>query len=228
MSEFLKRPIIIGIFLVAVLISIIWSYVDKRQQDKLIAEQQKASQEAEKPKIVNLTNVDATDFDGVVKSELELANSKATAANPKYQLAALEIEMPGALLPNTGNDRYVYTADNDKLNNWTITISQSTSNYLRAAIPKDDYLGALKPINAGLWKYNYVTALQIAEKNGGKDWREKNTLTGLKLTLRHKPPKEWLTWTVVYSADKVEFSKDIDANSGQIIEEAQQTSSQSE
>jgi type II secretory pathway pseudopilin PulG len=226
MSEFLKRPIVIGIFLAAVLISIIWSYVDKKRQDNQTAKQQ-ADQQIKTSEIVNLTNVDATDFDAVVKNELDLANTKAKEANLKYQLAALEIEMPGTLLPNTGNDRYVYTADNDKSNNWTITISQSTSNYLRAIIPKDDYLGSLQPINQGLWKFNYVTALQIAEKNGGKDWREKNSPTSLKLTLRHKPPKNWLTWTVEYSTDKETFSKDIDANSGQIIEEAQQTSSQS-
>ncbi|MEK7096612.1 MAG: hypothetical protein AAB881_01535 [Patescibacteria group bacterium] len=224
MNEFLKRPIVIGIFLVAILASIIWSYVDKRQQDKA-KQAQDAAQQTEATQIVNLTNIDATDYDSKIKDELTLAAGKAGLVNSKYQLVAMEVTLPGSLLPNSGNDRFVYATDSDKANNWTITISEISSNYIRALIPKDDYLGTLIPINITLWKFNYVTALQIAEKNGGKDWREANSPSSVTLLLRHKAPKNWLTWTVEYKNDTAAFSKDIDANSGQIIEETSVTKS---
>lgn len=224
MGELFKKPAFIIIFAIALTGSLIWSYVDKRQQAKQEAANQVATTTTQ---IVNLTNVDATDFDSVVKDELTLANGKAIEINAGEKLAAVEIELPGDLLPSTGSSRYIYTSDSDKSNNWMITIAQASKNYIRALIPKDDYLGDLQALNTNLWKFNYVTALQIAEKNGGLEWRENNQLSSVKLTLRHTPPKNWLVWTVEYSGKDTKFTKVIDANSGQIIDENSSTSSQS-
>lgn len=216
MAELFKRPVVIVIFLLALTSAIIWSYIDNRRQSK----NSNLQSTTEATTIVNLTNVDATDFDSAVKAELELAESKAVEVNSQNKLAASQYELPADLLPNSGLSRYIFSAENDKNNNWSITISQDSSNYIRALIPKADYLGEMPAVNSKLMKFNYVTALQIAEKNGGLEWREKNELAGVKLTLRHTSPKNWLTWTIEYQG-KEQFAtlkKNIDANSGQIIE----------
>lgn len=216
MGEIFKKPVFIIIFAVALVGALIWSYVDNRRNQKAA----ETAATTEQPQIVNLTNVDPTDFDSAVKDEYALANTKAAEANTQNKLAAIDIELAKDLLPNSGNTRYVFSADNDKNNNWVITISQSSRNYIRALIPKADYMGEVQQMNTSLWKFNYVTALQIAEKNGGLDWREKNELQGVKISLQHLAPKNWLTWTVVYEGkDSINLTKKIDANSGQIIEE---------
>lgn len=215
MGDIFKRPAFIIIFAVALCGALVWSYIDKRQQQQAATQNQTTT---ETPIIVNLTNVDSTDFDSIIKDDLDLANSKAIAANAQNKLAAIEYELPGDLRPNAGTSRYIYTADNDTGNNWMVTISQSSKNYVRALVPKTDYLGVMQVLNTGLWKFNYVTALQIAEKNGGQDFRDNNTIQNTKLTLMHMPPKNWLEWTVVYQGNNTSLIKIIDANSGQIID----------
>jgi hypothetical protein len=215
--DIFKRPVVIGIFGLALMIAVIWSYFNQRSNTTASESQEQTTQQ-EETKITNLTNVDPTDFDSVVSNELDLASSRARAVNSGYQLSAVIVELPGDLMPSRGASRYVFSTDKDKQNNWTITISQDSGNFLRSIIPKEDYLGDLVPINAKYWKFNYVTALQIAEKNGGLDWREKNNLSSLKLTLSHTAPNNWLTWTVDYSGVGISLTKVIDANSGKIIE----------
>lgn len=210
-----KRPVIIVIILVAIIMATFWSYWQNRKQK---SQQSQTQTQTETPKIVNLTNVDSADFDSVIKDEYALANSKAQEVSTGYKLAAVEVELPGLLQPNSGNSRYIFSQESDTKNNWIITISQNTGNYIRAAIPKEDYLGNVAVMNTKLWKFNYVTALQIAEKNGGLEWREKNTIKNARLILRHTQPNNWLTWTVEYASEGSSFSKVIDANSGQIIE----------
>jgi hypothetical protein len=82
-------------------------------------------------------------------------------------------------------------------------------------------MGTLEVMNQSLWKFNYVTALQIAEKNGGLDWRSNNKPDTVKITLKHTLPNNWLTWTIDYRSGTNDFIKVIDANSGQVIEENQ-------
>jgi len=216
--DIFKRPIFFALFAVAVVITLIWSSVSKRHEQKAAEDSTPAV--AQTAQITNLTNIDPTDFDTILKDELDLANAKALEANSQYRLAAVEVELPSDLKPSTGTDRYVYISSSDHSNNWLITISQQNSNFVRALIPKGDYLGELQEINQKFWKFNYLTALQIAEKNGGLTWRESNKLQSVKLTLHHTPPKNWLVWDVEYKGDgNSTFKKVIDANSGQVVEE---------
>ncbi len=216
--DFFKRPVFLGIFLVALVISITWSYLDKRRQEKAGEARQKSAQSVGQPEITTLANVDPTDFDAAIKEEYALANTKALQANSTNKLAALDIKISADLKPGNSTTSYIYASNDDK-NNWAITFSQSSGNYLRALIPKEDYLGMLQVLNTGLWKFNYVTAFQIAEKTGGADWRAGNNLTGLTLTLSHLPPKNWLMWTVQYQSKDQTLVKNIDANSGRVIED---------
>lgn len=212
--DIFKRPVIIIILVVAVLTAVIWSYISNSIQAKKAAEQ--AQQNTTQTVITDLSTVDAADFDEVVKKEFATARAKALEADAKNKLAAIQIEMPSLAL-NSGNDRYIFTSENDTVNNWSITFSQLTQNFIRARIPKEDYLGVLPAIDTVLWKFNYVTALQIAEKSGGKDWRETNGLNSVKLTLRHAGANNWLLWSVEYTAANQTFSKIIDANSGKVV-----------
>jgi uncharacterized protein YpmB len=213
--DIFKKPVVIIIIVVAIVIALVWSYLDKRSQEKK-AEETAATQET--VQITNLTNIDATEFDQFVKDEYATASSKALDANAKYQLSAIVIELPASLEVNSGTDRYVFTSDKDTVNNWVITFSQENQSYLRALIPKSDYIGNAPVMDTALWKFNFVTALQIAEQNGGMGFREANNLESVTLTLHHMEPNNWLIWDVEYKARGKSFKIDIDANSGKVIE----------
>jgi hypothetical protein len=132
-------------------------------------------------------------------------------------LAAIQISAPSLTL-NSGETRYIFVNSEDSVYNWTISYSQSTGNYLRAIIPKDDYMGNLAIMDTTLWKFNFATAFQIADKNGGLDWRNKNTLSNIELTLKHNSDKSRLVWIVKYSGGNNEYIRYIDSSSGSIVE----------
>ncbi|MFA7243860.1 MAG: hypothetical protein WC080_01030 [Patescibacteria group bacterium] len=225
MLDIFKRPITVIIIVGAIVIALIWSYVDKRiQSNKEAAEAKKITDAAQI--ITNLTNIDPKDYDELVKAEYQKAVTNATAADPNNAFSALVVELPGDLALNSGNDRFVFTSPDNAANNWTITFSELTGNFIRAIIPKSDYLGELKPVNTNLWKFQYVTAIQIAEQNGGKTFRENNSLTGVTLTLKHGDPNNWLAWTVEYNSKDNKFVKQVDANSGKTIDSISTTGDQ--
>jgi hypothetical protein len=226
MMDIFKKPAAIIIIAAAILIAVVWSYVDKRIQLNKEAATKKQAETAAQV-ITNLTNIDPRDYDSLVKDEYSSATTQALEADSKNVFSALVVELPGSLALNSGNDRFIFSSPSSPANNWTITFSELTGNSIRAIIPKDDYLGTLNPVNTNLWKFHYVTALQIAESNGGKEFRENNTLTGASLTLKHGDPNNWLSWTVEYDSATNKFVKQIDANSGKLIENLTTTGDQS-
>lgn len=215
MGDFFKRPIFIIIVIVAIVGALVWSYVAKTIQSN---KQKQAQTETTPVTITDLTNVDPTLYDEPVKSEFATARAKAEEVDPKYQLASISVEIPASLGLKSANSRYIFVKDKDTVNNWTITFAADTGNFIRALIPKDDYIGNPPAIDTKLWKFNYVTALQITEKDGGKTWRENNELRGITLTLKHGDPNNWLSWSVNYQGSSGGFVRKIDANSGKIIE----------
>lgn len=209
-----RSPIFIGILIIAILITVGWSYFSKKKAAAPTTQTQTTE-----TKVSNLTNMDPTDFDETVKKEYALANSKAIEANTGAKIAAIEVEIGKDLLPASINVRYIFTSASDANNNWMITFSEVSGNYIRALVPKADYLGVVSEMNTKLWKYNYVTALQLAEKNGGLTWRESNELTDLKLTLRHAGANNWLEWIVEYHGASGNLTVKLDANSGKVVTE---------
>ncbi len=167
--------------------------------------------------IANLTNLDPTSYDSIVKNEFSLANEEAVAADNDNKLSAIDIQIGPDLSPSSVVSRYAFSSDKDTNNNWTMTFTEINTNFSRALIPKADYLGNISEINTGLWKFNFVTALQIAEKNGGLKWRESNKLDGVRLTLRYSDPNNWLLWSVQYKGDNSSLLVKIDANSGRVV-----------
>jgi len=88
---------------------------------------------------------------------------------------------------------------------------------------KQDYMPEIQnQVKIQYWKTNYVEALQQAEKNGGKVFRDKNPNANISLTLSITQPKNWLWWTVEYQAS---FSGEtlkikVDTNTGKIYSES--------
>jgi len=209
--DFFKKPVFYLIILVAITIAATWTYFsDKKKNSSLTS-----TQETQEDVISNLTNLDPADFDNTVKQEYSLAVEKAKAVKSDYKLSMIEVEIENSLTPESVNTRYIFSASKDTKNNWMITISALSGNFIRALVPQEDYAGKLSNIDTAQWKFNYVTALQLAEKKGGLDWRETNTLTGMQLTLKNENNK--LIWLVQYnSADSSKTFK-FDASSGEEI-----------
>lgn len=214
MLDIFKRPITIIIVIVAVIIAMVWSYISKVIQQKQVT----ATDTGSVSTAIDLTTADAADFNEILRNELASATAKAIESDPQNKLAVIEIELP-SLLINSGETRYIFTSENNKTENWLITFNQQSNSFLRAKVPKDDYMGDLPAMNTALWKFNYVTAIQITEDDGGLAWRNTNGLSGVTLRLIHNGQNNWLVWEVEYKSGEAIFSKMIDANSGKVITE---------
>jgi len=164
--------------------------------------------------IVNLTNVDPADFVNEIKTELALADSQAKTYNSGEVLAGIEITLPADLKPRTGQTTYVYSAPNDSIFNYTITIAQNSINFLRSIVYKEDYFGSLTAINQNSWKLNYVEAIKVAEENGGREWRSSHSLTKVRLVLKNAEPKGWLYWFIYYQSGEKMLQIQVDAFTG--------------
>jgi len=207
-----KQPVFYIIIVVAIAIAAGWTYFSNK--NKAPAE----TPVAEEQKVSNLTNLDPKDFDSVVKEEYALAKAKAVEANAGNELSSIEVTVSADLNAEKTNTRYIFSSPTDTINNWMITISTLNQSYIRALIPKDDYAGELTKIDTGNWKYNYVTALQLAEQNSGLSWREQNTLTNLKLTLKNSSTGS-LIWIAEYNSSDSNNTVKLDAKTGKVVEE---------
>lgn len=215
--DIFKKPAVMLIVVAAIIIAVLWSYFAKVSQEKEEQKQAEQAQEEAQSAIVNLTTIAASEFDEVVKTQYAQAKSKAEEVNQDYKLSGIQVILSSLEL-NSGDTRYIFSSQNDTLNNWTITFSNSSGNFIRAAIPKNDFLGDLAGMDTSQWKFNYVTAIQIAENNGGKEWRQSNGLSSAEIFLRQEPISNILLWTVKYNSGTESFSINIEASSGKTVE----------
>jgi hypothetical protein len=203
----------------ALIVAGIWAYISNRNTQQQAA--QKAAEEkkvAETAAVIsNLTNIDPKTLDEGAKNQVGIADGKAAEADKKLQLIAVEMIIPGALAISTGDVNYVYSSSSDKINNWVISISNSSGKFVRSRTPKEDYMGDLKVIDRAFWQINYVSALQIAEKNGGLDYRNGTDVSQVVLTLKNAEPKGWLYWFVDYYGPGNMKEVQIDAGNGSIV-----------
>ncbi len=218
MFDFLKKPVFLIILAVALIIGGIWAYASNRNKEKAAQQvAEEAQKTAEEVKISNLTNIDAATLDADIKNQLSTADSKAAETDKKNVLIAVEVRLPQSLASSSGDTSYIYSSMSDKTNNWIVTLSNTSNNFLRAKVPKEDYIGDLKPVNRSYWKINYIAALQVAEKNGGLDFRNANEISEIKLLLKNSDPKNWLYWFVSYSGKNNIKQFQIDASTGSLI-----------
>ena len=223
--KFVKRILLPMILLLLASIAFL-TFVIARNE-KIKTSSASTTQENKPLKLSNLTNINPNDYDSIIKNEYELANLRGKESNSGNELSAIDIEIAPDLMPSSVISRYVFSAPNDAANNWTMTFSEINTNFVRATIPKEDYIGNLTAINTNLWKFNFVTALQISEKNGGLKWRETNKLESVRITLRHVEPKNWLLWLVEYKSNGSSLLIKIDANSGRVVDDSDSLSSTS-
>lgn len=175
----------------------------------------------------NLLTIEADTVDSAQKEKLAFSKKKATEWQSNSKLVAVQTEIPSSLKEDAVSTRYIYTSPAVNYYYWTIAISADNVSYIRALIPKEDYLSSdLDIIVDDFWKINYVEALQIADSNGGSDWREDNNLGQITLVLSRGQPNNHHYWNVEYVAvdqdgQRVEsnnFKLKISSYDGQIVE----------
>lgn len=183
-----------------------------------------SASESQAPQEDNLTNLDPTSVQEQITANYNTAKQKASSWKSDAVLYSASAKITSSLDFEDVIEVYTFGTGSEPSYWWTISISVRSKNYVRAIIPKEDYLGAnLVPARTQYWKVNYVQAFQAAETNGGKEWREKQKDSKYQITatLAHGEPKGYLYWLVEYQlldgSDKKTIQ--IDANSGEVINE---------
>ncbi|MBI4032792.1 hypothetical protein HY374_03750 [Candidatus Berkelbacteria bacterium] len=170
----------------------------------------------------DLTTIAPASVETTLTTHLALATNAAKVWKANAELVYVSVEIPASLAQDSGNEVYVFGSPDDATNWWTYSLSQSTDKFVRAIIPKEDYLGAdITPINTQYWKMNYVEAFQLAEANGGAAFRTTNPGSAATLYLSQRAPRGWLWWTAEYVAPSGEqFTLLINPNLGEVVDES--------
>ncbi len=151
------------------------------------------------PVVVGLKSATPTTFDQPIADQITAAQTKAKLWQDDAVLSYVSVELPADLGVNNATNTYVYGSQKDSADWWTYSLAEKASKSVRAIIPKEDYLGsAIVPINTQYWKMNYVEAFQLADANGGSDFRTQHTDARVTLYLSHRDPNQWLWWTIQY------------------------------
>jgi len=164
---------------------------------------------------------DPASFDEQFNLFKNQANELAIAYRKDAKLVYVRVKIPAGFNSSLFQYTFVYDSNSDQQNHWVITFEKNADNFIRAVIPKQDFLGSdLKQILPLYWKTNFVTALQKAEPVIGEAFRrEHGNDYKIELDLGRKGD-ESLTWTCEYSTlDGVTTqSVKISAESGEIIQ----------
>ncbi len=175
----------------------------------------------------NLLTIDGDTVEPNQREKLDFANKKSQQWQSNAKLVAVQVEIPSSLREDSVSTRYIYSSPSVNYYYWTIAISADNTSYIRALIPKEDYLSSnLDIILNDFWKINYAEALQIADENGGSDWREANALGQVSLVLSRGQPNNYHYWNVEYVAvdqdgqrvDSQSYKVKISSYSGEIVE----------
>lgn len=173
------------------------------------------------PATDDLSTAAPADAQAGLDQNLTKAKAAAIAWQADATLHYASVDLPASLAPQSGNEVYVFGSAQDGTNWWTYSLSQSTGKFVRALIPKEDYLGTnLIPVNEKYWKMNYIEALQLADQNGGATFRSTNQGTRVTTFLSHREPKGWLWWTVEYKAPSGQLlTLLVNPNLGEVVDE---------
>ncbi len=148
---------------------------------------------------VNYLGIDPASLDSVIKANYQLAEAKVKDWKKDAVLYHFSVKIPSDLTPGKATEVYTFGSPTDAYNWWTMNISGKTGKSVRAIIPKEDYLGTtLNPVPLRFWKSNYIEALQLAEINGGSDFRATHAEAEISVSLAVGQPRNYLWWTVEY------------------------------
>lgn len=169
-----------------------------------------------------LLAAETSSIDSIFKANLEQAKTKAKDWKTDALLSAVNIKLPKSLETNKAIETFIFGSASDTANWWTFAISENSGKFVRAIVPKEDYLSEVtKPIDTNYWKINYLEALQIAEANGGKTFREANQDVQITLTFGQTQPKGWLWWLAEYKTETGESLKvRINASDKSVVDES--------
>jgi len=180
----------------------------------------KADQTASAAKAPELTFLDQ---DNQIISQrtdrnLAAAKIKAKAWKGNAFLVAYTLEAPIDRPSVTPSETFVFGSTDEPDNWWTISFS-ANDEFIRALIPKNDYLGqALQPIQESAWQKNYLEALNTAENVGGRQFRAENPEAQISILLTQSAPKDWLWWQIEYKA-KANLKIRVSALDGRVFDE---------
>lgn len=209
--------LIIAAFLVGLDLSCGGEEEPKQEEEQ--PEQQEEPKEEEQKN--DLTDVDPSGLKSGINSNYELSKEKVKSWKENAKLYSASAKIAPTLDPKDVVEIYTYGSPDWSNWWWTISISARSGNYIRAIIPREDYLGTnLQPVAIKYWDLSYVEAFQIAERNGGKDWREKQTeLIQTTATLAHSDPSNYLHWVVEYQtiSGSEKKSVKINAYTGEVV-----------
>ena len=219
MPSFFRKPIFYVFLLLALVFAGVWIYYSNKNKTAKTEESTSTSETKSTESISNLTNVTASEYTTLITDQLSVADGKSVEVDKKNQLIGVEVRLPQSLGKSSGDTTYIYASPSDTTNNWLITLSNSTNNFIRSKTPKADYFSDGTAVNRTYWKLSYIEALQVAEKNGGMSFRAANTLSGMKLTLKNGSPNNYLYWYVEYDSDDNVQIIQIDADKGTVVEQ---------
>lgn len=152
-------------------------------------------------------------------TNLTIAKSKAAEWKSDAYFAAYNVKVPADLTSTDPAETFVFGSPSDTANWWTISIDKD-GKYIRALIPKEDYLGQdPQPIVESAWQKNYLDALKTAESNGGLTFRGKNPEAQISLILEQTAPNNYLWWVVTYQGATTSLKVRISARDGGVYDE---------
>ncbi len=220
---------IIAVLVVIVLIAIIivWG-LSKKTQTQTNQSTSTNNQENSTSQTNNLSNIKPTDYSETLIANLAKAQELAGQWQKNAQLVFLKVQISSDLNLKKITETYVFSSSKAPINYWTIGFDLE-KNYIRAQIPKTDFLQNDNPkkIKTEFWKTDWISAFQKAEVSGGKTFRDKykNDLT-IVADLTYSKPNDYLYWIVSYNSLSSEDSLQIkvDANSGEVNQEENSSS----
>ncbi len=167
-----------------------------------------------------LLSQDPASFDEQFNAIKNHANELAIAYRQNAKLVYVRVKIPAGLNLDLTQYTFVYDSVSDQQNHWVVTFEKDANTFIRALIPKSDFLGSdLKQILPLYWKTNFVSVLQKAEPEIGEKFRAEH-INDYKIELNlSRKSDEPLTWTCEYSTldGSVIQSIKISAESGEII-----------
>lgn len=214
-----KKIVLVATLLV--LVFVITGLSCKKSSTSTSTDSSQTTSTAATTTVTDLTTVLPATVDSAFTTNYNSAKEKALLWKGDAKLVLVSLKLPRSLEVGNATESFTFGSDSDKSYWWNISIAEKTSKYVRAIIPKEDYLGtAANPINSAYWKTNYLEAFQIAEKNGGQTFRKNNTDVDITLTLSQSEPKGWLWWVVEYkSTTGSSFKLRLNPNDKTVVDE---------
>ena len=116
---------------------------------------------------------------------------------------------------------YIFTSAENPEWYYLVNVPRDGGGLKRFIMPKEDFSldFQIEPIPFQFWNVNYASAMGIAEKNGGKDFRIEHNNNFETALILAKPIANLLSWHITYDAtdgtgDRFKIS--INANTGEI------------